>query len=208
MSDDASYQAGDVVWAPDPFRDGANPRLWLVVASEGLPYRGEEYICVALTTSDLPATVEVGVQANGGAFGFGPPAIHVDNGATVEWDWTGEGGGHNVISAPDGPLDSGEPVSQSGVQYKYTFDEDGIFTYICEPHEGLGMKGAVVVGTDYPTTTAGSGAAKEVDPHEAGVPIQPHYVGFGAGLAVIIPLVFTFFLLKYGESPHTSGGNN
>lgn len=60
MSDADSYQPGDVVWAPDPFRDGGNPRLWLVLASDGLPYSGEEYICVALTTSDLTANVEVG----------------------------------------------------------------------------------------------------------------------------------------------------
>ena len=35
-------------------------RLWLVLAAEDLPYPGEEYICAALTTSDLPANYEVG----------------------------------------------------------------------------------------------------------------------------------------------------
>ena len=159
-------------------------------------------------TGQDTVTVEVGVQANGGAFGFGPPAVHVDNGATVQWEWTGEGGGHNVVSAPEGPLDSGGATSSAGVNYEHTFEEDGIYTYVCVPHEGLNMKGAVVVGEDYPTQTVGGGGPQEVDPHYAGVPIQPHYVGFGAGLAVIIPLIFTFFMLKYGESPHTSGGNN
>lgn len=47
-------------WAPDPFRGGTNPRLWLVLSGESLPYPGEEYVCVALTTSDLPANHEVG----------------------------------------------------------------------------------------------------------------------------------------------------
>jgi hypothetical protein len=55
-----AYQRGDVFWAPDPFRQGSNPRLWLVLASENLPYPGEEYICAALTTSDLPANYDVG----------------------------------------------------------------------------------------------------------------------------------------------------
>jgi hypothetical protein len=55
-----SYQKGDVFWAPDPFRQGSNPRLWLVLAAEQLPYPGEEYVCAALTTSDLPANHEVG----------------------------------------------------------------------------------------------------------------------------------------------------
>ncbi|MFB6224450.1 MAG: halocyanin domain-containing protein [Haloarcula sp.] len=159
-------------------------------------------------TGQDTATVEVGVKANGGSFGFGPPAIHVDKGATVQWKWTGNGGGHNVVSANDGPLDSGSATSSAGVNYEHTFEESGIYKYVCVPHEGLGMKGAIVVGEDYPTQTIGGGGPVEVDPHQAGVPIQPHYVGFGAGLAVIIPLVYTFFQLKYGESPHTSGGNN
>lgn len=58
MSD--AYRKGDVFWAPDPYRRGSNPRLWLVLAGEQLPYPGEEYVCAALTTSDLPANFEVG----------------------------------------------------------------------------------------------------------------------------------------------------
>ncbi len=96
-------------------------------------------------------TVGVGVEANGGTFGFGPPAVHVDNGATVLWEWTGEGGGHTVVSADNGPLDSGDAVAEPGVNYSYTFEEDGIYNYYCTPHEGLGMKGSIIVGDDYPT---------------------------------------------------------
>lgn len=55
-----AYRKGDVFWAPDPFRQGTNPRLWLVLTADGLPYPGEEYVCTALTTSDLPANYEVG----------------------------------------------------------------------------------------------------------------------------------------------------
>ena len=54
------YLRGDVFWAPDPYRTGSNPRLWLVLAAVRLLYAGEEYICTALTTSDLPANHEVG----------------------------------------------------------------------------------------------------------------------------------------------------
>mgnify|MGYP006283801747 FL=1 len=58
MSD--RYQKGDVFWAPDPFRAGSNPRLWVVLSADRLPFPGEEYLCAALTTSDLPANHEVG----------------------------------------------------------------------------------------------------------------------------------------------------
>jgi halocyanin-like protein len=160
-------------------------------------------------TGQDSATVEVGVQANGGAFGFGPPAIHVDNGATVQFEWTGEGGAHNVVSDGEGPLDSGSPVDTSGVEYEHTFEEDGIYEYYCAPHEGLGMKGAIVVGSEYPTKeSSGDGEVETLEPEEAGVPIQPHWVGIGAGLIMVVSTVFTFYLLKYGESPNTKGGNN
>lgn len=55
-----SFQGGDVFWAPDPFRQGSNPRLWLVLAAGSLPYPGQEYICAALTTSDLPDNYKIG----------------------------------------------------------------------------------------------------------------------------------------------------
>lgn len=59
MTDDR-FEDGEVVWAPDPYRDGSKPRLWLILATDSLPYTGEEYLCAALTTSDLPDNFEVG----------------------------------------------------------------------------------------------------------------------------------------------------
>lgn len=44
-------ERGDVVWAPDPFKTGSgNPRPWVVVSADQLPYPGEESIAVAFTT--------------------------------------------------------------------------------------------------------------------------------------------------------------
>jgi hypothetical protein len=60
VSSGTGFQKNDVFWAPDPFRRGSNPRLWLILAADSLPYPGEEYICAALTTSDLPGNIEVG----------------------------------------------------------------------------------------------------------------------------------------------------
>ncbi|PSP82101.1 halocyanin domain-containing protein, partial [Halobacteriales archaeon QS_1_68_17] len=96
-------------------------------------------------TGQSEVTVTVGAEGNGGAFAFAPAAVRVDPGTTVKFEWTGEGGGHNVIGE-DNDLDSGDPVAESGVNYEYTFEEDGIYKYVCEPHLSLGMKGAVVVG--------------------------------------------------------------
>lgn len=42
---------GTVVWAPDPFKtDGGNPRPWLVVSTNRIPYSNQESIAVAFTT--------------------------------------------------------------------------------------------------------------------------------------------------------------
>ncbi|WP_336002541.1 halocyanin domain-containing protein [Halorientalis halophila] len=155
-------------------------------------------------TGNSEVTVEVGTGSQG--FGFSPPAVHVDTGTTVVWEWTGEGGAHNVNSN-DEVFSSGSAESGAGITFEYTFEESGVFNYHCVPHESSGMKGAIVVGDDYPTVQVEAGGG-EVDPHEMGVPFQAHYVGLATILMVIVSLVFTFFLLKYGESPNAKGGND
>ncbi|WP_152042201.1 halocyanin domain-containing protein [Salinigranum salinum] len=149
-------------------------------------------------------TVDVGADGNGGALAFAPAGIWVDPGTTVVWEWTGEGGGHNVI-AEEGPasLDSGAPVAEAGTTFEHTFSEDeaGITKYYCSPHQALGMLGAVAVGGDVPTVSTGGGGEKELE--ELGVPIQAHWVGAATILGIIVTIIYTFYILKYGESPNT-----
>jgi halocyanin-like protein len=96
-------------------------------------------------TGQGEVTVDVGVEANNGAFGFGPPAIQVDTGTTVVWEWTGEGGVHNVAAEEGGDFSS-ENLQEAGATYEQTFDSSGVVKYFCQPHRALGMKGVVVVG--------------------------------------------------------------
>jgi hypothetical protein len=60
LSNSERYQKQEVFWAPDPFKQNDNPRPWLVIAEETLPYPGEEYICLSLTRSNLPENHRVG----------------------------------------------------------------------------------------------------------------------------------------------------
>ncbi|TQQ83360.1 halocyanin domain-containing protein [Halonotius terrestris] len=159
-------------------------------------------------------TVEVGASGNGGNLAFSPAGIWIDPGTTVIWEWTGEGGGHNVETV-DGPASLGsETVSESGFTYEFEFTEDhaGITNYQCGPHASLGMKGAVAVGGDVPTVEVGGGGGAawpvslEDFAHDVGVPIQKHYVGIASFLGIAVSLVFTFYVLKYGESPNTGRG--
>lgn len=101
---------------------------------------------VADARGESNVTVSVGA---GNGLAFDPAAVHVDNGTTVTWEWTGAGGGHNVI-AENEAFDSGELVSEEGATFEHTFEEDGVYTYYCDPHKASGMKGAIVVGDDFP----------------------------------------------------------
>lgn len=95
-------------------------------------------------TGQSEATVEVGAEGNDGFYAFSPAALEVSTGTTVLFEWTGEGGAHNVI-AEDETFDSGEAESGTGVMFEYTFDEAGTYNYNCTPHKALGMKGSIVV---------------------------------------------------------------
>ena len=94
---------------------------------------------------ETQVTVSVGADGNGGAFAFDPPAVWVDSGTTVVWEWTGNGGRHNVVDVDEG-FRSGDPVDDETATFEYPFDEERIYRYLCSPHQNLGMKGAVVVG--------------------------------------------------------------
>lgn len=90
------------------------------------------------------AAVSVGVEGNGGTFAFGPPAVRVDAGTTVEWEWVEESGPHTVVFE-DVDAGSTEVYAEPGVHVEHTFETPGTYLYACEPHESLGMRGAVVV---------------------------------------------------------------
>ncbi|SFP21179.1 halocyanin domain-containing protein [Halolamina pelagica] len=104
----------------------------------------DNYDGVVDRTGESEVTVEVGVDNGGQPYGFGPPAVRIDPGATVVWEWTGRGGSHNVV-AEDGSFES-ELVGEAGHTFSHTFESEGTFKYVCIPHEALGMKGAIVVG--------------------------------------------------------------
>jgi len=131
-----------------PTEDASTPTP---TESMGVPSEVEEYLSdvdnydsLEDMTGSGEVTVEVGVSGNGGNFAFAPPAIRIDTGTTVVWEWTGNGGSHNV-AAEDGSFES-ELVDEEGFTFEQTFDSSGSVRYFCTPHKGVGMKGAIVVG--------------------------------------------------------------
>jgi len=95
-------------------------------------------------TGEDQVTITVGASGNNGAYAFGPAAVHVDPGTEVVWEWSGDGGRHNV-SAENADFES-ELSGEAGHTFSQTLDGAGIIKYACVPHKQMGMKGAVVVG--------------------------------------------------------------
>lgn len=118
-------------------------------------------------TADARGLEEITVTVGAGAQGllFEPAAVVIDPGTTVEFEWTGEGGAHNVSNDVDDPVfRSGDAVNDEGVLYDFTFEEEheGAHPYVCEPHDALEMKGVIAVGDDAletPTFDFGAGDA-------------------------------------------------
>ena len=144
-------------------------------------------------------TIEVGAEGNGGALAFAPAGVWIDPGTTVTWEWTGEGGGHNV-KMEEGPasLDSGAPVAEAGTTYEYTFEEAdaGISKYYCAPHQALGMLGAVAVGDDVPVVETGGGGGGGAN--LPSVPDSAKALGVATTFAMIATLGLAYFFMKYG----------
>ena len=132
-------------------------------------------------------TVKVGAGSNGLA--FGPAAVHVDNGATVTWEWTGEGGAHNVVDEEEA-FDSGS--TQTSGTFEHTFSEDGIYKYFCVPHKASGMLGVVVVGSSYPTVASGG----DVGPGD--LPSSAKTLGVATLFVMVATLGLAYFFMKYG----------
>ena len=87
-------------------------------------------------------TVTVAVGADSG-FVFAPANVTVDPGTTIVWEWTGDGGGHNVVETEK--VFESELTNEAGHTFEHMFDDAGLFEYVCTPHQTQGMVGSVEV---------------------------------------------------------------
>ncbi|MFB6139541.1 MAG: plastocyanin/azurin family copper-binding protein [Halosimplex sp.] len=138
-------------------------------------------------------TVEVGA---GDGLAFMPTKIWIDPGTKVTYKWVSSG--HDVLpkTKPDGAEWEGhQPIESSGFTYSHTFETGGMYTYYCQPHESLGMKGAVAVGGDVETEQVGGGGGGGGRPE---VPDAAKSLGIATGFGMAATLGLAYFFLKYG----------
>jgi halocyanin-like protein len=141
-------------------------------------------------------SVTVAVGAGEGGIAFDPATVWVSPGTTITWEWTGEGGGHNVVTN-DGPaaLDSGSAQESGTYEYDFTEEDAGLTTYKCNPHETEGMKGGVAVGEDVETTTVETGGAGGPS---VTIPDEALSLTIATFIAMTTTLGLGFFFMKYG----------
>ncbi|WP_281194783.1 halocyanin domain-containing protein [Halorubrum sp. F4] len=142
--------------------------------------------------------VTVSVGAGDQGLAFDPTQLWVDPGTTITWEWTGNGGAHNVQTVDDGgpaSLDSGDPVDEEGYTYEYeTSEEDaGITHYHCVPHTSVGMHAGLAVGEDVPTVDTGGGESSAVF-----VPESARALTIATFIAMVSTLGLAFVFMKYG----------
>ena len=168
---DLSFSVGAGVMVND-----ANVILADVMATNGIIHVIDKVLMPPANAPDTTGCdAVIGIDESGMA--YDTPYLEVDVGATVCWVWTDESMAHNVAQIAKegdttrymGGVYSGE--SMTTVDFRYTFDVDQTFNYICEPHATTGMEGQIVVGTGSIDTPD--------DDDDASLP------GFTAGIAAL-----------------------
>jgi plastocyanin len=157
--------------------------------------------------SDLPGAgeTETVIVGPGGDLVYEPASLEILPGTQVVFEWDSDT--HNIVpeSQPDDANWSGHnPIENTGFSYSYTFTVEGEYAYYCQPHRSAGMEATITVTEDAGAAGGGGGGYEPPDPAHMGIPVQKHFVGALAFMGIFVTLVFTFYLLKYGESAHTA----
>ena len=96
------------------------------------------------------ATIKLG--GDNGELGFFPPSITVSKGETVEFV-NNKAFPHNVVfdedNVPSGvnvdAISHEDYLNGPGEKVTNKFDTPGTYGYYCEPHQGAGMAGTIIV---------------------------------------------------------------
>ena len=208
-------------------------RHFLQFATGSLALLSTSSIVAAADAPPSTTSTQTHVIEMNDAMVYDPDVITIAPGDVVEWINVGQMGHSITAyenELPEGVSywASGEFDSESdarsdypdgnvakGETYSHTFDIEGEYGYFCIPHETIQMVGKVIVREGGASTSpSGSGQAagvgmgsdshsEEGDLEHMGVAFQAHWVGIATFLGIFVSLVFTFFFLKYNETPHS-----
>ncbi len=155
----------------------------------------------ALAGATGEAAAQESLQIDLVDFAFEPgtddPA-RVTPGTTVNFVWQTPSHNINVTSKPEGSDWEGHmPIENTGFETSHTFETEGTYEFQCDPHQGLGMVGAIEVTPD----AAGGGEEGGGGATGPSVPDAAKTVGVALFGAMLATLGLAYFLLRYGGSP-------
>jgi plastocyanin len=110
------------------------------------------FLAVVLVIGSLfmavsPASAEtytVKMGADNGMLAFSPATVTIHPGDTVKWV-NNKLPPHNIVFQGDASKSHDKLMYTPGEAYEITFDKAGTYSYVCQPHQGAGMAGKVVV---------------------------------------------------------------
>ena len=74
---------------------------------------------------------------------YGQDVAKIDVGQTITWTPDSKGPNVQFVSVPEGVEKVKSKLSK---EFSYTFEQEGVYLYVCTPHASMGMIGVVVVG--------------------------------------------------------------
>lgn len=137
---------------------------------------------------------------------FTPQVAMIQVNMTVTWNNDDEFN-HDVTSVEGLFNSTGGPGGLApGSKFTQNFTKAGVYDYYCTLHSsgrGDKMWGRVVV-VEAPFVAVAGGAADVENPEHIGVNWLAHWVGIVSFVAVILTLLIYYFVLKFGETIHTT----
>lgn len=136
--------------------------------------------------------------------------LEIEPGTLVRFVWITDN--HDIVideQPEESDWEGITPTRDTGFEHEHTFDAEGTYEFHCTPHIALGMIGTIIVEegiTDVPDQPLPPWE-QPIDPATIGVPLQKHFIGIATFFAIAVTLVFAFYVLKYGETPHSGYPN-
>lgn len=107
-------------------------------------------------------------------FSFSPQNLTVNVGDTIRWQWTSGAHTTTSVTVPAGAAPWDAPLSNSSQQFQYVVTTAGTYSYVCVPHQGMGMTGTFTAeGTTGSELIKSYPAQPAVSPFSGKLVLQP-----------------------------------
>ena len=121
---------------------------------------------------------------------YQPDTLTIEPGTTVQWVWEGNNHNINPTEQPEESDWEGHlPLEGEGFEYEHTFEVEGSYEYVCDPHVGVGMVATIEVGEG-----VGDAADGPIDV----VPDAAWTILIATVAGMVSTLSLVYFFMRYG----------